>query len=68
MYNRLYSDLGQKKILYDKQFEIRGGHSNNPPLIELVDCIYNTFKKNKCILSVLLICQRYSTLYIRKFC
>ena len=62
MYNRLYSYLGQIKVLQDKQFEFRGGHSNDPSLIEPVDSIHNYFNKNKNTLTVLLILLKYSTL------
>ena len=52
MGNRLYQYLNQNNILHNKQFEFRGGHSTDHPLINLVDNIYNSFNENKYTLGV----------------
>ena len=43
MYDRLYSNLTENKILFKKQFGFRSGHSTDHALLELIDQICECF-------------------------
>ena len=50
MYNHLQKYLKDKNILYDKQFGLNTGHSTDHAISQLLDQIYEAFKKNEYIL------------------
>ncbi|XP_065667720.1 uncharacterized protein LOC136088011 [Hydra vulgaris] len=52
MYNRLFSFLTNNKILYDKQFGFKSGHSTDRAIIHLVHEIFKAFDENKFTLGV----------------
>ncbi|XP_065650966.1 uncharacterized protein LOC136079171 [Hydra vulgaris] len=52
MYNRLFSFLTNNKILYDKQFGFKSGHSTDHVIIHLVHEIFKAFDENKFTLGV----------------
>ena len=52
MYNRLQKYLKDQKILYDEQFGFPIGHSTDHAIAQLVDQIYEAFKKNEYTLGV----------------
>ena len=52
LYNRLQKYLKDKNILCDKQFGFNTGHSTDHAISQLVDQIYEAFKKNEYTLGV----------------
>ena len=52
MYNLLQKYLKEQNILYDKQFGFETGNSTDLAIAQLVDQIYEAFKKNKYTLGV----------------
>ena len=52
IYNRLQKYLKDENILYDKQFGFSTGHSTNHAISQLVDQIYEAFKKSEYTLDV----------------
>ena len=47
MYNRLQKYLKYQNILYDKQFGLQTGHSTDHAIAQLVDQIYEVFRKKR---------------------
>ena len=57
MYNRLYSQFDQNKILYGKEFGFRAHHSTNHALDELVDSIFDSFNERICYIKYECVCR-----------
>ena len=51
-YNRLYSYLTEKNILFNKQFGFREGYSTEHALLELVDQSSNAFNDKNYLLGI----------------
>ena len=54
MYNRFSKYLGENKLLFQKQFRFREGHSSDRALVELISNVHNFFNQNKYTLEVFL--------------
>ena len=52
MYNHLHKFLNDTKILYQKQFGFRTGHSTDHAIVQLVDQIFESFENNEFTLGV----------------
>ena len=52
MYNRLYKHLKENNSLYEKQFGLQSGYSNNDAIAQLVDKIFDSFEKEQLTLGV----------------
>ena len=52
MYNRLYQNVTENKIVYHKQHGFQKGHSTEHAIAQLVDQILESFEYNKCTLGV----------------
>ena len=52
LYNRLYKDLSNLKILYPKQFGFQKGHSIDHTLLQPVDQIYKFFERDEYTIGV----------------
>ena len=52
MFNRLYSYLVNKIILYSKQLDFQKGHSTEHAIAQLADQIYESFENDNYTLGV----------------
>ena len=52
MYNRLYANLAENNILFNKQFGFRAGHSTEHALLELIDQISDSFNDKSYFLGI----------------
>ena len=52
MYHRLYEYFTANSILFDKQFGLRAGHSNEHALLELIDQICYSFDDKNYFLGI----------------
>ena len=52
MYNRLYKHLKEKDIFYKKQFGFQQKHSTEHAILQLIDQVNNSFKRNQLTLGI----------------
>ena len=58
MYNRLYTYLAEKNILFNKQFGFRADHSTEHALLELIDQISDSFNDKSYFLGIFIVLSK----------
>lgn len=54
IYNRLYSFLNSRQLLYNDQHEFRANHSTDSALLRLTDCILRTWERTMKVDAVMM--------------